>query len=418
MKIIRDSEGNIMLSEKPVLMVFPFGYLAHYLRCIALARYLKPYYTVIFASHKAYDKFIEKEGFGSFHCTSLNEAEVLKKVRRFDFSWLAEEDLEDVLISQAAAIKAYKPAAVLGDACPTLRMATEMAEVPYISLMNGYMSQYYAGTRSLSRTHSIYPLMSLMPAAIRQVATNAGESFTFRKVHEPFRQLRRKYKLSLRHTYLEEMEGDHNLLCDLEELFPQKENLPDNYTLLAPLIYDDHTSSKDILNRLDPAKKTIYVSMGSTGDWRGVSFLNDARLARYNIITAGDPDAVLNASHIINAGFVNVHDVFPHTDLAICHGGNGTIYQSLTHGVPLLCKTTHFEQEWNVDAVERIGAGLSLDDVAGIDNYMAIIAAWIDRKQSGRCNDLREKIKDSVQSIEQKLGEIVYKLNAAEATAV
>jgi UDP:flavonoid glycosyltransferase YjiC (YdhE family) len=233
-------------------------------------------------------------------------------------------------------------------------------------------------------------------------------------VHEPFRKLRKKYKLTTRNTYLEEMEGDQNLICDLAELFSQREDAPDNYTVLSPLIYSDDTSSCWLLKQLAPSKKTIFVSMGSTGSWEAVQFLNNPQFAKYNIIAASDKDGILNAPHIIRTGFVNVHDVYPHTDLVICHGGNGTIYQSLLYGIPLLFKTAHFEQEWNMYAIEHIGAGKSLDNVSGVDNYGPFIAEWVTLKNTGLYTDLSEKIKESVQSIEQKLQEIVYKIELSE----
>ncbi|RYF20266.1 MAG: hypothetical protein EOO42_12735 [Flavobacteriales bacterium] len=37
----------------------------------------------------------------------------------------------------------------------------------------------------------------------------------------------------------------------------------------------------------------------------------------------------------------------------ICHGGNGTLYLGILTNVYMLCLSSHFEQEWNVHALEK-----------------------------------------------------------------
>jgi len=157
------------------------------------------------------------------------------------------------------------------------------------------------------------------------------------------------------------MQGDENLICDLPELFPQK-NLPANYKFVEPLIYHDPAPDNTWLARIDPAKPVIFVCMGSTGDWEKLKFLNDAQYSAFNIISAGDRSTVLTATHIISRPFVNLSSVLAISSLMICHGGNGTIYHGLLAGVPMLCLTSHFEQEWNVKALEKLGYGISADD--------------------------------------------------------
>ena len=44
----------------------------------------------------------------------------------------------------------------------------------------------------------------------------------------------------------------------------------------------------------------------------------------------------------------------------ITHGGRGSIYSALQHGVPLIGIPNQGEQEWNLDAVERHGLGRKL----------------------------------------------------------
>ncbi|MBA3649296.1 MAG: hypothetical protein H0W62_12230 [Chitinophagales bacterium] len=90
--------------------------------------------------------------------------------------------------------------------------------------------------------------------------------------------------------------------------------------------------------------------------------MNHRDYAGYTIITAGDKNRILNGTHIISYDFINIDEVLTIADVMICHGGNGTIYHGLGKGVYMLCLTSHFEQEWNVQALERIGYGKSMND--------------------------------------------------------
>jgi UDP:flavonoid glycosyltransferase YjiC (YdhE family) len=237
--------------------------------------------------------------------------------------------------------------------------------------------------------------------------TQAGEYIAFYQVHKPFRNIRKKQGLLPTKNYLDELEGDINLICDLVELFPQ-EALPPDYALISPLYYEANTASEQLTEMLDKTKKTIFVSMGSTGDWNKVRFLNHPFFQKYNLVAAGDADNALHAAHIIKSEFVNTQELFPFTDLVICHGGNGTIYQSLAYGIPVLCKTNHFEQEWNVDALERFKLGKSLDEMMDVHEYIALVAEWIDKKAKG-LGDYPKKIQLQRERLAETINIIAFK---------
>lgn len=398
---MNDDVNNV----KPLLLIFPFGLLSHYLRCLMLARHFKTYCKVLFAYDEKFAEFIAGEGFQTFICHSLDAVSVLECVKKFNFSWLNEEDLECVYNDQVRIIRELKPIAVLGDTSPTLKMAAEKAGVTYISLMNGYMSKYYSFNRKISRTHPGYKFANLFPQTIFDLITKKGEALAHYRVHKPFKRIREKHRLSKEMYYLDELEGDVNLICDLVELFPQRES-PHNYKVIPPLYYESDREYNEIGNSLDKNKKTIFVSMGSSGDWKKVRFLNHPYFRKYNVITAADTENILSAVNIIKTAFANIRELLPFTDLVICHGGNGTIYQSLFYGIPVLCKTNHFEQEWNVEALERIEAGKSLDQIVSISDYISLVDEWIEKKEKGfyyiyknKINEEQLKLKSIIQDI-------------------
>lgn len=377
--------------NKPLLLIFPFGLLSHYLRCLMLAKHFRTHFRIFFAYDERFAPFVEQEDFQTFSCLSLDAAEVLQRVKRFDFSWISEASLEPVYLDQVRMIGLLKPTAVLGDTSVTLKMAAEKTGVPYISLMNGYMSKYYSFPRQLSRTHPMYKFMKNLPAPVVDLLTQKGEALAFSMVHRPFKKIRRRHQLSSKKAYLDELEGNLNLICDLDELFPQK-GYPANYTQIAPLYYDVAGSPGLVTDKLDKNKKTIFVSMGSSGDWQKLEFLNHPAFQQYNIVAAADTDHHLHAGHIIQVPFVNVHELFPQTDLVICHGGNGTIYQALLYNIPVLCSTSHLEQEWNVEALVRLRIGRSLDGISSIEEHRQIIEHWLNKKGEASYTGYRGKI--------------------------
>ncbi|MGE0568462.1 MAG: glycosyltransferase [Bacteroidia bacterium] len=350
-------------------LVFPFDLLSHYLRCISFTKKF-PERSYFFANSFSYSNYLKESEIETFEVRSFNAFEVMEKSEKFDFSWMNEEDLEKVFLSQVAVIQMQKPDAVIGDMSPTLKMAAEYTNTKYESLLNGYMSPYYAGVRHVSRTHYSYNYVNKLPRKIGERVTKIAEKFAFKEVHKPFRKLRKKYGLTNVYSYLNELEGDITYICDLPELFPQR-NLPNNYKFIGPL-YNSYSPKIKNSVQLVNNKPNILITMGSSGSWQDLKFLNDTKYNEFQFIVAGDSKGQLNASHFLHYDFLNFDEILPSSDIMICHGGNGTIYEGIRHKKYMLCLTRHFEQEWNAKRIEELGLGLVINDNPKqfIDSYL------------------------------------------------
>ena len=362
-----------MLLKK--ILVFPFDLMSHYTRCVVLAeKFYSSESEVLFQHSSRYAALVEKHGFKSFDCENFDADYVMQCAADFDFSWLNERDIERIFLSQVKAIELHQPDLIIGDTSPTLKMAAEKTGVRHVALTNGYMTRHYAHVRKISRTHVAYKYIRRLPQRLGDAITQAAESVAFKNVHAPFRRLRKKYHLKLVDNYLEELEGNENLICDLPELFPQK-NLPDNFRFIGPLVYqrDDLPKAQfsSTSERSPSDKPNIIVCLGSTGDWNALTFLNDGSFSDYHIVTAGDTNLVLNAAHIHAYNFIDLSHAAANANLMICHGGNGTLYHGLLNDVFMLCVTNNFEQEWNTHALERIGMGRNVTGHQG--NWKSLI---------------------------------------------
>ncbi len=107
--------------SKPVVLIFPFGLLAHYLRCLELATSLSDRYEILFAAHPSYDRYVSSYSFKTFPCQQLPAQEIVKQVADFYFSWLNTKSLYSVYTGQVDAITRYGARMVVGDYSPTLK---------------------------------------------------------------------------------------------------------------------------------------------------------------------------------------------------------------------------------------------------------------------------------------------------------
>lgn len=335
------------------ILVFPFGLMSHYLRCLELMKHF-PDAEISFASCEPYDHFVSERGCNTFLVESFDPKTVLELATRFDFSWLNAADIERVFRSQVEIIQKLKPHRIIGDTSPTLRMASEFTRVPYTALMNGYMSPFYDGIRELPLDHPGNRYLEKVPSPVRKCIIRFAERLTFWIIHRPFKRVRRKYSLSYKTNYLQETQADENLICDHAWLFPQR-NLPSNYKVIGPLIFESEKKETESLPGLSADKKKIIVCLGSSGDWSSVQFLSSEEYSRYQVITAGDTLHTICGPHVLAFPFVPLGAILPKCALLICHGGNGTIYHGLKHNVPMFCLTSHFEQEYNARRLAELG---------------------------------------------------------------
>jgi len=380
------------LNNKPVILIFPFNLMSHYLRCLTLAEHLKPHYDIRFATSPNYEEFIQQAGFATFPYVDFDANEILSQSQEFRFDWLEKKTLKDHFEQQKYILQKHLPVAVIGDNSFTLKMAAESCNVKFIALMNAYMTQYYQPGRKLTRKHPKAALMERLPSKLYWYFINRIERYHFKYIHTPYKHIRQENELEQVASYADEMAGDITLLCDLPELFPQKD-LPSTFHFIGPLFFTPPSSC--ILPKWelpDSNKKNIVVSMGSSGDYTLVRWLNDPRFAEYNVIVTGDKNNILHGDHIYSYTFVPLREIMPHTDLLICHGGNGTVYEALKEGVPVLCLPNIFEQEWNEYAIIKNGLGDTLSDVKGVSELHAKIKLWDNLKQTNNLRTVREQI--------------------------
>jgi len=366
------------ISNTRGVLVFPMDLAAHYLRCIELCKRLVDV-EIIFADSTRYHSFIEEAGYKSVKVDNFDSDEVTRSAGEFNFSWMNKPTLEKVLNSQIEAIREYRPEIVIGDTSFTLKMAAEATGTKFVSLINGYMTKYYSYSRGVPRSHPGYKYSKILPRNIFDGISSEIESLTLIQIHEPYRRIRDDLGLGNTRYLLDELEGDYNLICDLPDIFPLKDP-PENYEYVGPLFYTKHVGEEDTKEFLGEKSPRILVSSGSTGDAGCFDLLLDSIFHDYRILATGNVSKKLVGSNILGSLFLSHCAVLPKIDLVLCHGGNGTIYQALSFGVPVICFPSNFEQEWNSSRIEEMGYGTSVDNNITPSGLKEIIDFWMKRK--------------------------------------
>lgn len=378
-------------AEKPLLMVFPMDLASHYLRCVALCKRLEPSFRVEIADSDTYRQFAMDANLSTFNVARFKRDQIKDSAANFNFSWLNEKDLTDIMESQVNLILEKKPRAVLGDTSFTLRMAAEKSATRFISLINGYMTKFYGLWREVPRSHPGFRYSKKVPRRIFEIIAREMEYRSLRAVHEPFRKIREVERLGQMLYLLDELEGDLNLVCDLPDLFPQRK-APQNYRYIGPLFHSDGRKEPEILEFLGDASPNVLLTMGSTGDWKKLSFLEDGIFGKYRFVMSGIGSGEINPPNSISRPFVDHLSILPKIDLVICHGGNGTIYQALSHGIPVLCVPANFECEWNSNRIQANGLGEVIEDHWPRGEIDSKMDSWIKRRDAPNFRRIRQEI--------------------------
>jgi len=171
--------------------------------------------------------------------------------------------------------------------------------------------------------------------------------------------------------------GDHTLITDVPEILGITEEevadwQPKNHKLYrsdlklaytGPIfarLFEDIPSG--VLDFLDCDKPKIYVSMNSGPK----KYLQEV----YDTIREMDVVAVMvntlhnddlgKSTNILVKSFLPSHKVMPLCNLAIIHGGQGTIQTAVASGIPMIGFPLQPEQNFNLRRIAHHGAGISM----------------------------------------------------------
>jgi UDP:flavonoid glycosyltransferase YjiC (YdhE family) len=342
-----------MSHTTPTIFIFPFGHvLSHVARCLMISRGLREIgCRVLFGGNGRYLELPRQEGFEVRPSVEIDYGVFLTAARKplAGVGAFTAELIGRMVEDELRLYREIRPDLVLYDLHPSAATSAELAGIPHASVVNAYLTRY-----SATEWVSFPPLLRLVLEPLRR-----------RMSIRPANRVRRRYGLRPIGTWDALTGSDLVLMPDIPELAPTC-NLPGHLHYTGPLIWEPDGALPDALDQARPGQKLLYFTLGSTGlpatIQAVIATLRDSDY--FVVVSTGDLAAPEDLSPLPDNFYVTRYlpgsQLVKWCDLVICHGGNTTIYQALTAGVPVIAIPTHMDQRLNAELLVNTGAGTFL----------------------------------------------------------
>ena len=350
---------------------------SHLTRLVLIALELKQRGVEVAFAFKEKNKILEHYEFKVFPVSDAVVTDFSSNV----FAAYTPSFIEQCVKDELKVIEAFKPDAIFGDFRLTAAISSKVAKIPYISVVNGYMTDYFD------------PVDAMIPKEtkpfdhkVASIASKAIQRVQKRTLAAQFREVAQKYGLKKFVSLYDFLTGDLTLIADLPEFCPL-ENLPQNFRYIGPLIWEGlNDTVPNYLTDLNSSKKLIYATTGNTGKETFIQLVIDAFRNDPNrevVLTTGafiHPDTVPNISNIHVASFIPGSEILKQSQAVIHCGGNGTTYQAMSQGAPAVVIPFNNDQTINAWLIKRnkVGIPLSTSELTGAQVKLAVNKAIAD----------------------------------------
>jgi len=255
-------------------------------------------------------------------------------------------------------------------------IAPYYAKVPLISIISGILAPPYN-----QANFATYPEISenmftmLVPHNIKNLINNWYTLNYKGPITKKFNRIASKINIDKRFRGFQEiMLGNYTLLCDdinFLGLKPTKDYPEKNY--IGPILSDDlfkKNIKKDdqIENHFKRPGKKILLTMGSSFIMKDIflevlKILNQTDynvIATYTSLLEENEIPKLNENILMKKFIPNIGQINKRVDLAIIHGGRGTVYNSAYSGKPAIGIPLNGEQQYFLDNLVRHGTCIRL----------------------------------------------------------
>ncbi len=323
---------------------------------------------------------------------------LLETTRRGRANWHNYETLKEFVEEDLGLFERIEPDLVLNDMRLSVPTACKAANMPLAAILNASWTNYYTikvrGVENSRIGEFIRRTIGRKLARRLGLAEKVKQLILIRD-SSCIRKLRKEMRLPSCKNLWEAMQGDLNLLCDIPEYAPTND-LPSHFSYIGPVTWEPEEKLPAWLNQLSPDRPTLYFTMGSTGNpgffREAIDVFGDTKY-QCLMTTGGMANIHQPPKNCFIADHAPGSAVAGKSNVVICHGGNGTIYQAMSQGVPIIGIPTMHDQEFNMQRVVDLGIGIQL-------------------------NQLKWNRSDLIEAVEEVLAEKHYKTNAEEFKAI
>lgn len=341
------------------VMMFPLGYLlAHVTRLVEVGRSLQARgHEVVFvgedpANPRCRLGFAERAGFRLIRGMEPNHAYAWDRFEKYGWPITAWDlltlhkwaPLDKILENHVSLIKQEKPDLIMGDASITVSTAGYITGTPACGVMNAY------NTKFMEPWSPFLPMIHAWDALHLQ--------WLRRRVY-------RRHGVAPANA-IRLMQSMPMLSPDLDTLYEEPKHWRSFHTI-GPIVHDLPSELPDWYDELDDGTTNIYVTMGTTGLLD--QFLRRAygplsKLPYRFLVTTGgqanDETIAMAPPNFRITKYAPGMALMAKCKALMYHGGNGTMYQALAHGVPMIVLPSHLEQELSARIAVKHGFGLRM----------------------------------------------------------
>lgn len=363
------------------ILCIPYTHiLSHISRPLLIAKELRARgHEVLFAGESTKVRFISEEGFQVLPLHEPDPDLLLNNIRDDKLKFVSDREIELMIDADIALYKEIRPDLVLTDFRFTAPISTQIEDLKHAAIVNASSTEY--------RALPYIPLFEWVPELIVQRGSAFWktldkinlklEMFIFDNVMNIFKKLSKQYRLKKTITATNCLAGnDITLLPDVPEYFPTRK-LPSDYHYIGPLTWKSIIPPPSWWPPRRDKRPLLYVTMGTTG-------MEDVFQKLYQICQASDMMTIITTGaqvqhlktllgQVYVEPFIDGDLVMEECNLVVCHGGNGTIYQALQHGKPIIGIPTVPDQLFNMRRVEALGIGKMLSREAFLRNPAALL---------------------------------------------
>lgn len=278
-------------------------------------------------------------GFKTYPLFTIKDSLFYDRINQGKFFYQVSE-LKQYVTEEKDLILKINPDLIVSDFRLTSAISSQLTGKPLLNLSNAYWSPNYACTFPAPEA-GIFKLMS---QGTSDFVFNFIRPLAFRFFGKELNQTRKFFGLKKKQDFRElYTDGSFTAYMDLPN-FISINKLPKKHFFIGPIIWGPEINKR---NFSLSEKNNVYITMGSTGSNTSLLNIIESVLKNnLNIILSGvsvlEKETLLknypelNGRSIIES-LIKTDEILPFCKLTICHGGSGTVYQSIASGVPVLC---------------------------------------------------------------------------------
>ena len=361
---------------------------------MVLADAIRSDYEVFFATGERYAHLVKTRDLEYRRVWTTPADIVTYRLAKGQDAWTPEDFYHHVQ-DDLATIKETRPDLVVGDLRLSLGISSEIAKVPYVSLINAHWSPYYTRIPPPPEL----PFVRILGVKLSTLLMPRFGPLILRKLAIPFNVARKKYGLSPVAEYRQVFTcATWVYYLDTPTLEPTRD-APANHKYLGPVFWSPDVSLPDWWGRLPTDRPVAYVAMGSTGK---ITFVTDIvdEIARMDMSvmlatsTRFDPKGL--PRNVFAAEYLPGIDACKRSAFIVCNGGTGAIYQAICSGTPILGIPTNGDQYFAMGAAREQNAGLLVRSTHVTKRRIRNAVSWLmsDPKFAGACRRLQKEVSD------------------------